>query len=989
MKNAIILRKDSLTRGAVLAALAFAAGCTAPLGAEAVRQDGAGEPLASSGVFEHCISDAVSLDGEWEMSYRESAWESEEYPVFTGVRVTNAIPGYWEDMKAEFRAAGMRDDFRINPDYVRQTLPVQGLALDMTLENIYGCFLYRKKIVLERTGRAVLHFEGVRNQVYVWVNGSFAASRQGYSTPFELDIPDGLLREGENEIVLAVSNNLNAGHAGAAVTGMTTRGLYAATGGVNGHLELRFPRTALSDVFVTTASDLKSFTVHVGEWGAENGERFAWEILDGAKIAANGEAAGDFTMPTEGFDFWSPENPKRYELVLKTAGGEYRQKFGLRRLTADGEKLRLNGKFVYLRGTTEHCYFPESVHLPRDIGYYRMMTAKRKELGFNFVRFHTYVPPVEYLEAMDELGMLVQIESPNFVPLGEYRAIVAFARRHPCVVIYCTGNETRIDRIAEDYLRQVAAIVHSETDSLFSPMSAMRGVEYRLMPGLDTISETPFPHNPEKMAHLAEFCDLFNSFQLDAMSYDSLNGASAEEVDRWGDAYCGKPRLSHEICIDGSYADLSLEKLYPSGSPIVGVGLFSERRKLIEGKGLLDRARQYAVNSSEWMRRIRKFCFEKMRSSRRTAGYDFLGDINSQQMFFGFSDGMMDEFWRLKPGETVENVLRYNSAAVLLSDLGRDFNVAAGTKKRVAFSVSNYAGDAVDATLRVELVACRHGEDSRAEAHRRGECVWEMEKKVGGVKNGDIAALGDFEVPFPAADAPRKYLLRASFAGGAVKAENEWEMYAFPRAAAAPALSRDLRIVSDISRDDLLAAMAHGERILLLGPGPFKSLKTSFRIGLAGRSDGHYATVIKPGHSALADFPHDGFCGWQFAGLMEGGDAVQLEAGVPFDPIIDVASSDKFVIRQAALFEYRLGAGRLMVCSFAFREDDPAAVWLKDRLVRYASSDRFEPVAALSLDQLRAVLDAPLLTGRENAGGKARNPNDPSALVRADADAQP
>ena len=165
MKNAIILRKDSLIRGAVLAALAFAAGFTAPLGAEAVRQDGAGEPLASSGVFEHCISDAVSLDGEWEMSYRESAWESEEYPVFTGVRVTNAIPGYWEDMKAEFRAAGMRDDFRINPDYVRQTLPVQGLALDMTLENIYGCFLYRKKIVLERKGRAFLHFEGVRNQV--------------------------------------------------------------------------------------------------------------------------------------------------------------------------------------------------------------------------------------------------------------------------------------------------------------------------------------------------------------------------------------------------------------------------------------------------------------------------------------------------------------------------------------------------------------------------------------------------------------------------------------------------------------------------------------------------------------------------------------------------------------------------------------------------------------------------------------------------------
>ena len=60
-----------------------------------------------------------------------------------------------------------------------------------------------------------------------------------------------------------------------------------------------------------------------------------------------------------------------------------------------------------------------------------------------------------------------------------------------------------------------------------------------------------------------------------------------------------------------------------------------------------------------------------------------------------------------------------------------------------------------------------------------------------------------------------------------------------------------------------------------------------------------------------------------------------------------------------------------------------AIILRKDSLIRGAV------LAALSLDQLRAVLDAPLLTGRENAGGKARNPNDPSALVCADADAQP
>ncbi len=182
--------------------------------------------------------------------------------------------------------------------------------------------------------------------------------------------------------------------------------------------------------------------------------------------------------------------------------------------------------------------------------------------------------------------------------------------------------------------------------------------------------------------------------------------------------------------------------------------------------------------------------------------------------------------------------------------------------------------------------------------------------------------------------------------------------------------------------------MKRGERVLLLGAGPFKSLPTTFRIGMAGRCSGNLATVIKRDHPIFRDFPHDGYCGWQFRRLMEGGCAVQLEAGIPFDPIVDVASSVKNVIRQAALFEYRIGEGRLLVCSFAFHEDDPAAGWLKGRLVEYAASDSFAPTHSLTADQLRAVVDAPLLTGESNSN-LARNPNDPSSAVRAADFAQP
>ena len=77
-----------------------------------------------------------------------------------------------------------------------------------------------------------------------------------------------------------------------------------------------------------------------------------------------------------------------------------------------------------------------------------------------------------------------------------------------------------------------------------------------------------------------------------------------------------------------------------------------------------------------------------------------------------------------------------------------------------------------------------------------------------------------------------------------------------------------------------------------------------------------------------------------------------------------------------------------MVCSFAFKAEDPAAAWLRARLVDYAAGEAFNPAQTLTPVQLRAVLDAPLLSGAQNRN-RARNPNDPSSNVRAGASAQP
>ena len=95
--------------------------------------------VAFSASFEHAVFESVPLDGEWEMAYSPYEHRSVVCPEFTGVRIPQAIPGYWEDMREAFRAAGMTDEFRINPWYEKQTFPIAG-----QMAELYACGAYER-----------------------------------------------------------------------------------------------------------------------------------------------------------------------------------------------------------------------------------------------------------------------------------------------------------------------------------------------------------------------------------------------------------------------------------------------------------------------------------------------------------------------------------------------------------------------------------------------------------------------------------------------------------------------------------------------------------------------------------------------------------------------------------------------------------------------------------------------------------------------------
>ncbi len=914
---------------------------------------------------------AFSLNGTWQIGYQVDKYLSERLPEFKGETIVGAVPGYWEDMTDKFCKAEFYRTLRTNPAYGFFEYPITHYCPDMFLPNIPGNFFYSRTFLCENVNvPAALHFDGVKDSVAVWMNGEYLGRHEGFSTEFDINIPEGLIKEGENTVVLSVSNHtldgfegggISDGFSRSCVVSLASRAACEYSGGIWGDVELRVYNSPLRDVVILVSEDLGSITVKpecVDEIS------FGWEICDEDKVLKQGSACGDFIVETGGLEYWSPEDPRLYVLKLKCGEAVLERRFGVRRLTVDGVHFRLNGIPYYLRGVCEHFYYPETVNACHDIAYYREVIKKFKELGFNYIRFHTAVPAEEYMQAADELGILMHIESPSNTAFEEWLDIVRVGRRHTSTVIYCCGNELQLCDNFLEHLRRCADEVHAQTDSLFSPMSALRGLEYAFDNEPELCGELvkdPLPHNPRRFAFADEFCDLYNSYTNAHHSYSSMS-CDIAAVDSWSEVY-KKPRLSHEICIDGTYADLSLKDRYRD----TRIGKYSRMHESIgrhlEEKGLLKKAPLYFKNSCEWQRRNRKYCFEAVRRGENIAGYDFLGPIDTHWHTLGYDVGMMNEFYELKPGESVRNVRMYNSDTVLLTDLGRKSNFASGDMLSCNICASCYCVDVLDdAYLNIRLTM-----DGQT-IHRRRRCI-------GKIEGGKTTWLSELNIVLPEVAKPREMKLYVSLDAENGFAENEWELYLYPRVENYD--EGDAAVVNGITENDLVASMEEGKKLVSFGSAPFNSNPMSFKIALAGRTDGNLATVIAS-HPIFDDLPNGGFCGWQFESLMEGGKALIMESDrVPYEPIVEVASSYKNAIRQAALVEFNMLNGKFLVCSFNFSENDPAARWLKKRILDYVNGEEFKPRHTISEEDLRSLIGFGAVSSIGNSNF-AINPNDPA-----------
>ena len=960
-------------------------------------------------------ADDILLNGPWRFAYTNSSSPAEVVERFTVAVMIRPnpqlptddqfaldiqVPGYWDNRLSYIPEApwGNNVSYYGGSDAHPIRFPYRGSGRprhpDAGLPYIVGVGWYKKTFEVPREweGRMVtLRVGGARVDTYCYVNGVYMDAHHGHGTPFEFDLTGELRYDETNELVLGVDNTVPH------INSCALRGYAGGSGGIYGDVSLHVSDGpgCLKSYYVYPTEDLTEL-----RWSAEltapaglpSKTHLTWRIADHAgRTIRNSEmpvrnlAPGEVLTPqwtctADGIEPWSIWKPNLYDIEVRwehTDGAPIdagSRPYGLRRLEQRDGRLFLNGRPILLRGICEIYFFPPDIHPPNDVAYFRERLERLKEVGFNFLRFHTWVPMEPYLRAADEVGMLMQPEhstSPTCNPCDNARwgGMVRWCRCHPSVVMYCGGNEEvghegLISKFAERY-REAKALA---PDALIIPMHTMSGPESEA-----GHADLPLPPHFEDedayyealWARVTRYSDVFAARAND-FSYSNFAGRDWREVEPEYTHY-ERPILAHESGIIGTYIDLSLESRYTGTMP---ADLYRAAREYVTAAGRLDMAPTYYENSARWHGQARKFVLENLRKCDDFDGYDLLGARDSHWHNSGYGCGMLNEFFEFKPGDTLERVLQYNGESVVLLDNAKRHIFRSGESFDVPVMTSLYGG----ADLRSGHLAWRLLDGENAVLHGDLESIQ--------APDGKVAEVGNIAFTFPELDAPRHLVLDVALEGPGYDITNQWDFWVFPgREAPAVSAAADgealellqgrypgirpvaeapeaaLRIVRRLSEADV-DHLAAGGNVLLLGAEPFPANDKRFQIGVAGRAHMNFATVINQ-HPALKYVPHEGWCDWQFSKLLENGKCVEFNKfPVEFDPIVEVVSSYKYIRLQSAMWEAQTEGGRIFTVSFNPDMDDPATIALMDGVLEYVQGDAFRPVISMSVEEvIRPLLE--------------------------------
>ena len=301
-----------------------------------------------------------------------------------------------------------------------------------------GIAWYRKSFdvpVNPSTKKVFLDLEAAMNFSKIWINGTLVSEHHGGYLPVKVDITN-YVEKGNNVIAIRLDNTDND------ITGPKPlkRLDFNMYGGLYRNAWLHFSeKVYISDavlakkvagggIFVTypkvtnEVSEVAVKTHIINEEKAEKQIKIIQSIFyDGnlvkensstKRIAPESDVEIKELFTINNAKLWSPKKPNLYQLETKVFIGENEidsetTNFGIRVFTFDNnQQLYINGEKTFLRGVNRHQEYPFIGYALSDNAQYRD-AKKIKEAGFNYIRLSHYPQSPAFLDACDELGIVV------------------------------------------------------------------------------------------------------------------------------------------------------------------------------------------------------------------------------------------------------------------------------------------------------------------------------------------------------------------------------------------------------------------------------------------------------------------------------------------------------------------------------------------------------------------------------------------------------